>query len=340
MGERGLVELIITRLPGLSPKDKILLLEAYKGDDDLFYSLSKADMEKIVGHILTQDWNMDKARIQAEKDAKIAVMRQLNWVSYDESGYPPLLREIYDPPVLLFYRGSLPNPEKPLVAVVGTRRPSPQASAWAFETSRDLGRGGISLVSGLALGIDAMAHRGNIEGGAPTYAVLGSGVDEVYPSANRVLARRVLETGGALLSEYPPGTGPRKWNFPARNRIISGLARGVLIVEAPESSGALITARFALEQSRDLWVSSVGAAMGSEGGAKRAFFDRRGSAKLAENGAEIIYDAREILKEWDMESPADKGENPEAVPCGQALAVELARSINIELEGKSYGSTG
>jgi DNA processing protein len=155
-----------------------------------------------------------------------------------------------------------------------------------------------------------MAHRGNIEGGAPTYAVLGSGVDEVYPSANRVLARRVLETGGALLSEYPPGTGPRKWNFPARNRIIAGLARGVLIVEAPESSGALITARLA-GQDRDLWVSSVGAVAGNEGWARR--FDRRGSAKLVENGAGIICNAREILKEWN---------------------------IDIELEGRSYGSTG
>jgi DNA processing protein len=340
MGERGLVELILARLSGLSPKDKILLLEAYKGDDDLFYSFTKADAEKIVGHILTGDWNMDKARVQAEKDTRIAGMRHLNWVSYNESGYPPLLREIYDPPVLLFYRGSLPNPEKPLAAVVGTRRPSPQAAAWAFDTSRDLGHGGLSVVSGLALGIDAMAHRGNIEGGAPTYAVLGSGVDEVYPSANRVLARRLLETGGALLSEYPPGTGPRKWNFPARNRIIAGLARGVLIVEAPESSGALITARFALEQSRDLWVSSVGAAAGNEGGLKRAFFDRRGSAKLVENGAGLIHNAREILKEWNMESPVDKGEGRDAVPCGQALAAELARSIDIELEGKSYGSTG
>jgi DNA processing protein len=337
MDERGLVELIIARLPGLSPKDKMLLFEAYNGDDDLFYSFSRADAEKIVGRILTRDWNMDKARAQAEKDVRVAGMRHLNWVSYNESAYPPLLREIYDPPVLLFYRGSLPNPEKPLVAVVGTRRPSPQAAAWAFDTSRDLGRGGLSVVSGLALGIDAMAHRGNIEGGAPTYAVLGSGVDEVYPSANRVLARRILETGGALLSEYPPGTGPRKWHFPVRNRIIAGLARGVLIVEAPEPSGALITARLA-EQDRDLWVSSVGAAVGNEGGAKR--FDRRGSAKLVENGAGIIYGAREILKEWNMESPEDRGESTEALPRGQALAAELARSIDIELEGRSYGSTG
>jgi DNA processing protein len=144
-----------------------------------------------------------------------------------------------------------------------------------------------------------MAHRGSLEAaGAPTVAVLGSGADEVYPAANRVVARRILESGGAILSEYPPGTPPRKWCFPARNRIISALARGVLIVEAPENSGALITARFALEQNRDLWVASAGA-VPSLGGA--------GTARLAGEGAKIIYTAWDILDEWNMK-PAQTGE--------------------------------
>ncbi|MCL2127755.1 MAG: DNA-protecting protein DprA, partial [Treponema sp.] len=126
------------------------------------------------------------------------------------------------------------------------------------------------------------------------FAVLGSGADEVYPSSNRTLARRVLETGGALLSEYPPGTGPRKWNFPARNRIISGLCRGVLIVEAPQKSGALITAGFALEQNRELWVASAGIS-------GKGLCDRRGTAKLAEDGAEVIHSASDILKAWNKD---------------------------------------
>jgi DNA processing protein len=137
-----------------------------------------------------------------------------------------------------------------------------------------------------------MAHRGSLEAaGAPTVAVLGSGADEVYPAVNRVVARRILESGGAILSEYPPGTLPRKWYFPARNRIISALARGVLIVEAPENSGALITARFALEQNRDLWVASAGVVPAPTGA---------GTARLAEEGAKIIRTAWDILDEWNM----------------------------------------
>jgi DNA processing protein len=167
-----------------------------------------------------------------------------------------------------------------------------------------------------------MAHRGNIEGGAPTVAVLGSGLDYVYPTSNRGLARRILEAGGCLMSEYPPGTEPRKWNFPARNRIISALARGVLIVEAPERSGALITAGFALEQGRDLWVASSG--FNSPLG--------KGTARLAEDGARVISSARDILVEWgwvhvdngDDETPAD--DRP-----GLALAADIARSLNIKL---------
>jgi DNA processing protein len=262
---------------------------------------------------------MDALRVQAEKDDRAARQREIRWVSYAESAYPPLLRELYDPPVALFYRGALPDPEKPLAAVVGTRRPSGYATAQAFDIARTLGRGGVPVVSGLALGIDAMAHRGNLAGGGKTVAVLGSGPDMVFPATNRGIARAVLENGGALVSEYPPGTAPAKWRFPARNRIVSGLARGVLVVEAPASSGALITARFALEQGRDLWVASAGAAS-SRGEGGRA---------LAEDGARVIQGADEIFAEWGIET---SGENMDSIfSDGSALASSLARSLNIRL---------
>ena len=183
------------------------------------------------------------------------------------------------------------------------------------------------MVSGLALGIDAIAHRGNIDGGAPTLAVLGSALDQVYPVSNRVLAGRVIEAGGALLSEYPPGTGPRKWNFPARNRIISALARGTVIIEAPVSSGALITARFAREQGRDLWVSSVG--LSSPLG--------EGVRKLAEEGAGRLSSALDIFKAWGIDPGGDSAPSfPEgrAAATGRTaryLAEEMARSLQIEL---------
>jgi len=338
MDERGLLDLIIARLPELSCREKILLCESLCGEQDLIQK-SKQDIEAIIQRPLAIWWDIDVIRLLAENDAKRAQLWGISRVSWHSPAYPPLLREIYDPPVLLFFRGSLPNPEMPLAAIVGTRKPSPQASAQAYDIARGLARGGISVVSGLALGIDAMAHRGNIEGGAPTVAVLGSGVDVVYPSSNRPLARRVLETGGVLLSEYPPGTSPHKWSFPARNRIISGLSRGVLIVEAPQKSGALITARFALNQDRELWVASNG----TEGNQERCMFDRRGTIKLAGEGAGIIHQAADILRAWNMETAvnrttdvvsdeiADEIADKIADGSGVSLASSLAHSLGVTL---------
>jgi DNA processing protein len=319
MDERGLLDLMITRLNDLSAREKLLLCESFDTERDLIIK-TRFDIETIIGRRLPAWPNIDSIRFLAEHDVSAAKLRGINWVSWHSPAYPPLLREIYDPPVLLFFRGKLPNPSSPLAAIVGTRKPSPQAAAQAFDIARDLARNGISVVSGLALGIDAMAHRGNIEGGASTVAVMGSGLDEVYPSSNRMLARRVLETGGTLISEYPPGTAPRKWHFPARNRIISGLSRGVLIVEAPEKSGALITAHFALEHNRELWVASAG--VGDGGG-------RMGTAKLIEDGAGIIYCASDILRAWNMEGNCPE---PEQLSGSMGLISSLARSLGIELE--------
>ena len=338
MAERGLLDLMIARLTELSMREKLLLSVLFYTEADLIQK-NKPDIEEVIGRPLAAFWNYDTIRLQAERDAAAARLKGINWVSWHNSAYPPLLREIYDSPVLLFFRGMLPNPEAPLAAIVGTRKPSPRAAVQAFDIARGLAQNGISVVSGLALGIDAMAHRGNIEGGAPTAAVLGSGLDAIYPSSNRTLARRVLETGGCLLSEYPPGTSPRKWNFPARNRIISGLARGVLIVEAPQRSGALITARFALEHNRELWVASSGAA---DDDGRQMVFDRQGTKKLAGEGAEIIYQASDILKAWNMEGSkeSDTGHEPEgtnscgiaAAPAGAGLASSLAHSLGIKIE--------
>jgi DNA processing protein len=319
MDERGLLDLMITRLNELTAREKLILCESFDTERDLIMR-SRSDIEAIIGRKLAVWPDIYPIRFLAERDVQAARFKGINWVSWHSPAYPPLLREIYDPPVLLFFKGKLPNPSAPLAAVVGTRRPSTQAAAQAFDIAKDLAHNGISVVSGLALGIDAMAHRGNIEGGAPTVAVLGSGLDEVYPSSNRMLARRVLETGGALLSEYPPGTSPRKWNFPARNRIISGLSRGILIVEAPEKSGALITARFALEHNRELWVASVGLAGGR---------GRLGTALLAEDGAGIIDNASDILRAWNMESSCPE---PEQLSGSMGLISSLARSLGIELE--------
>ncbi|MDR0636765.1 MAG: DNA-processing protein DprA [Treponema sp.] len=319
MGERGLVDLFLCRITNLSSHEKVLLAQRCESEAD-FVALSRLDVELLIGHVLRgAAWDKDALARQAEADAIAARRRGISWVSYQDTRYPPLLRETWDPPLVLFYRGVLPNPEKPLLAIVGTREPSEAGRREAYTLARDFARAGVAVISGLALGIDAMAHRGNIEGGASTVAVLGSGLDMVYPTSNRPLARRIVEQGGALLSEYPPGSGPEKWHFPARNRIISALARGTLIIEAPEQSGALITARFALEQGRDLWVSALGVASPHGEGVR----------KLYEDGAPCVSSARDILADWGLAGNGNETSKPALMFSPSSLAASLAASLNL-----------
>ena len=322
MDNPDLLDLMICRMSGLKADEKIELMKKVDREED-FLLLLKKDIENLIGRALREKLpDMGQLRIMAEKDAITVKKLGICTVSWREKSYPPLLREIFDPPPVLFYRGSLPDPEKPSIAVVGTRKPSSSAGAKAFELGRDFGEAGISVVSGLALGIDAMAHRGNIEGKAATIAVLGSGVDMIYPHSNRLLARRILETHGLILSEYPPGTRPYKAHFPARNRIISGLARGTIIVEAPEKSGALITARFALDQDRDLWVEKSGVVSGRSAG----------TARLAEDGAKLISSAGDVLAEWNI--PCGEAGEHGTHGCGEegsTLASSMAEYLNIKL---------
>ncbi|MDR2500610.1 MAG: DNA-processing protein DprA [Treponema sp.] len=333
---RGLLDLVIGRIPRISAAEKIRLCSLLEREADAA-RLSPQDVKALLGRkTYTASWTMDGLRKDAERDHALARLRGIGYVSYGDRAYPPLLREFYDPPPVLFYQGGLPDPEQPLAAVVGTRKPTGAAAAAAYDIGRSLGAGGVPVVSGLALGIDAMAHRGAIEGGGATIAVLGSGLDAVYPAANRALARKILERGGMLCSEYPPGTPPRKWQFPARNRIIAGLARGTLIVEAPAGSGALITAQFALDQGRDLWVSAVGVHS----------IQGEGTAKLAQEGGRLISRGEEILAEWGLgaaaalgspaagESGAAELESPEGASPGAVLARSLAQALKIRLRGQ------
>jgi len=288
---RGLLDLIISLLPNLKLTEKILLLQSFDNIDQLIIQ-SKHDIEFIINRQLKEFWDITEIIDKAGRIDTTCRIRSIKWVSWTEYEYPPLLREIYDPPSVIFYIGSLPNPEKPLIGIVGTRKPSPAAAEQTYKIAGNLSRLGISVISGLALGIDAMAHRGNLIGAAPAYAVLGSGIDEIYPCVNRPLAKRILDSGGAIISEYPPGVHPAKWTFPARNRIISAFSRSVLIIEAPLKSGALITASFALEQGKDLWVASEGI--------EENLFDKRGTIKLASEGAEIIHSAMDVLEKWNV----------------------------------------
>ena len=167
-----------------------------------------------------------------------------------DAEYPEKLRQYEDMPGCLYVKGALPSGEKPAAAVVGARMCSAYGRIQAFRYARVLSEAGVQIISGLAWGIDSEGHKGALEGGTSTFAVLGNGVDICYPAGNRGLYQRILRQGGGICSEYPPGARPRKYSFPARNRIISGLADLVLVVEAKEKSGSLITAQWALEQGK------------------------------------------------------------------------------------------
>jgi DNA processing protein len=324
MSDRGLLDLSISLLPGLKITDKILLLQAFDNEESFFVQSGK-NIEEILNHPLAAFWDITEIHERAGRIDTMCRMRSINWVSLSDTDYPPLLRESYDPPIVLFYNGKLPNPEKSLLGMVGTRHPSPQAAEQAYKIAGNICKAGISVISGLALGIDTMSHRGSLIGNAPGYAVLGSGIDEVYPSANRPLAKRILDSGGALLSEYPPGIHANKWTFPARNRIIAAMSRGVLIVEAPEKSGALITADFAVEQGKDLWVASSGLL-------ENANFDKKGTIKLANDGAEVINSACDILRKWNIETGSSYVKRAEGTNKGMDdYIISLADFLKIEI---------
>jgi len=169
--------------------------------------------------------------------------------------YPFRLREIHDPPLVIYMRGELsPEDLTYSAAVIGTRKPTSYGQRIAKDMARSLSQAGVAVISGMAVGIDSLAHYGAIEGGGKTVAVLASGVDICYPSSNRPLFNKLVDgSHGAVISEFPPGTRPEQWRFPARNRIISGLSEVVLVIEAGETSGSLITARLAFEQNRDVF---------------------------------------------------------------------------------------
>ncbi|MDR2900242.1 MAG: DNA-processing protein DprA [Treponema sp.] len=319
MANNKLVDLAISRIPGISLREKILLSEKLDASND-FSVLSNKENEIFLRRGMKSPFPvMDTFYKEAEHIAETAKRRGISWVSYSEKDYPPLLRETIDAPLVIFYRGMLPNPELMLVGMVGTRNPSALAIAEAYDIAKDLGNAGIPVVSGLALGIDAMCHRGNLEGGAPTVAVLGSAVDMIYPVANRMIAAKILDHGGCIMSEYAPGTKPARWQFPARNRIISGLSRGLIVVEAPEKSGALISAQFALEQGRDIWVAPSGL---SETYGK-------GTMKLHEDGAPILHNIKMLFDEWNIS--VEHHEESDRSFSGESLAAGLARSLNIKI---------
>jgi DNA processing protein len=194
-----------------------------------------------------------KARAAAEDEMKRVAEAGGSILTPEDEAYPERLREIYDPPAVLWIRGDAALLARPGIAVVGTRQPSPYGAGMAELLSRDLANRRMVILSGMARGVDTAAHKGAIEAGGKTVAVWGTGIDVIYPKENKKLAESIVATGGTIVSEYPLGTFPAPQNFPIRNRILSGMSVGVLVIEAAEYSGTRITARCAMEQNRDVY---------------------------------------------------------------------------------------
>ena len=194
-----------------------------------------------------------RARAAAVTEAQRTLEAGALFLTPDDEEYPARLLEIYDPPTVLWVRGDAGVLNRAGIAVVGTRHPTPYVSGMAEMLSRDLARRGVAILSGMARGVDTSAHKGALEAGGTTVAVWGTGIDVIYPKENKKLAEQIVAQGGAVVSEFPMGTFPAPQNFPIRNRTLSGMSVGVLVVEAAEYSGTRITARCAIEQSRDVY---------------------------------------------------------------------------------------
>jgi len=251
--EERLAWLALALSPGLGPK-RIVDAVRELGAASRILSLRLTELEGLRFPAAAAQFVFDgKARAAAEAELAQVAAQGATVVSFACQEYPERLKEIYDPPPVLWVRGDARLLSRPAIAVVGTRHPTPYGSGIAEMLSRDLAARRLLIVSGMARGIDSCAHKGALAARMPTIAVWGTGIDVVYPKENKKLAEEILALGGAIVSEVQMGTFPAPQNFPRRNRILSGLSVAVLVVEASENSGTRVTARCAAEQNRDLF---------------------------------------------------------------------------------------
>lgn len=307
----------LTLAPGIGGETQRALLSAFGLPEHIFSAgaaalartIPRASAERLLG--LESTGEVESALAWAREPGN----RILTLADPD---YPQRLLETADPPTLLYVKGRVELLNAPALAVVGSRNATPQGEANAEAFATALANAGLTIVSGLALGIDAAAHRGALRGGGSTIAVIGTGIDRVYPAKNQDLARRIAEEG-AIVSEFPLGTPALKENFPRRNRIISGLARGCLVVEAADRSGSLITARLAGEQGRDVFAipGSIHSPLS------------KGCHRLIKQGAKLVDDARDILDELGLAAGAT-GKSAALLPETDAATCALLEDMGFD----------
>jgi DNA processing protein len=251
--QQGICWLALALTQGLGPTLIKKLIEHYGTAERVFHAslteLEATGMRAVSAQSIATGKSLELAQQECVKAAEAGA----KIISLSDPEYPSRLKEIYDPPIVLFVKGSVEVLAQPGIAMVGTRHPTPYGSGMAERLSTDLAARGLVIISGLARGIDTASHRGAIAAKGKTVAVLGTGIDVMYPKENTRLTEQIVALGGALITEFPVGTPPTPQNFPIRNRIISGMSAGVLVVEAAEYSGTRITSRCALEQNRDVY---------------------------------------------------------------------------------------
>ncbi|NLZ45001.1 MAG: DNA-protecting protein DprA [Clostridia bacterium] len=291
--EEALYWLALSRAPGIGPRRFFRLLEAF-GSAGEAWTASPALVTGVLGRKLAREFLAYRRTINVEEEWEKLKAKGIKYLLYPEEKYPRLLKMIPDPPPVLYYTGDFQSEDQWAVAVVGSRSATPGGLEFTRELAAGLAAHGITVVSGLARGIDTAAHRGALAaGGGRTIAVLGSGLDRIYPRENEELAREISRRG-AVCSEFPPGTEPLPGNFPVRNRIISGLSLGVVVVEAAADSGSLITAEHALEQGREVFAVPGPVT-------RRA---NQGSNRLIKQGAALVEGVADILAVLNLPFPA------------------------------------
>ncbi|MGH9606260.1 MAG: DNA-processing protein DprA [Terracidiphilus sp.] len=303
LDEERLAWLTLTLAPGLGPK-RILDGVREIGDASRIFELPLTALEGLRFPAEAAQFIFDgKGRKAAEEEWARVTAEGATIVTFGCPEYPERLKEIYDPPPVLWVRGDARLLSRPSIAVVGTRHPTPYGTGVAEMLSRDLAARRLLIVSGMARGIDSCAHKGALSARMPTVAVWGTGIDVVYPKENKKLAEEILAAGGAIISEVPMGTFPAPQNFPRRNRILSGLSVAVLVVEASENSGTRVTARCAADQNRDLF--AVPGNVTSKGSWTPNMLIRQG-AKLVATWEDVWEDLpSQVRIELEAQAPAE-----------------------------------
>jgi DNA processing protein len=310
--------LTLSLTPGLGPVGMRLLINQFGGPGQVL-AASRNELARVAGlrQPVIEALCRPPAAAAAEQELLRAERRTISILTWDDPAYPFLLRNIPDPPLLLYAKGDIGCLGKPGLGVVGARAATGYGLQIAGQLAGQLARHGLVINSGFASGIDAAAHLGAIQAGGKTVAVLGNGLDVIYPEQNRNLFDKIAETG-TLISEYPLGTKPDAFRFPARNRIISGLSLGVLVVEAARRSGSLITARLALEQGREVF--AVPGRVDS--------WKSEGTHRLLQEGAKLVFRAEDILEELVL-TTKDCEECSGSKPMGEAVTAEENRLLSL-----------